>query len=583
MAILNKITNLNGFKETEIGMIPEDWEVAKFENLVLDKISGEWGTENKESSEVLKCYVLRGTDFSRVAIGKFDNVPLRYIKNKICEKKKLEEGEVLIELSGGSKDQPTGRIFLVTYNLIKDTSKTILFSNFVKKLKLKKTVVYPEYFYRYWQFLYNQGKTSVYEKRTTGIRNFKYNDFLENEFIPISPLPEQKKIVTVLSAVQEAKEKIENVIKATKELKKSLMKKLFTEGVIIGFMFDTNIFNAILDEQIPIEKLPRKFSYFVTHIQKDELEKTPEQERRVKLCEVFENIDQDNISTASGVWGISSWGNCCFSDGIFYKKILNDLNQIKKKNNNVQDALIGETAIRYGLMLVTNDKTLAEVVKKNSGQAINLKDFFSGLYPKLKQTEIGMMPEDWEVVKLGDVAYLRKENVDPNIKKEKYVGLEHIKQGESYIKSFGFSNEVRSAKSKFYVGDILYGKLRPYLDKCVLADFEGICSTDILVIVAKTNVGKKFLSYLMHNIRFIEYSTSTMAGVNHPRTSWSLLKNFLIPLPPLPIQQKIAEILSVVDKKIEAEENKKKSLEDLFKTLLNNLMTGKIRVNNLEV
>ena len=63
----------------------------------------------------------------------------------------------------------------------------------------------------------------------------------------------------------------------------------------------------------------------------------------------------------------------------------------------------------------------------------------------------------------------------------------------------------------------------------------------------------------------------------------SKLQEFKIPLPPLPVQQKIAEILSAVDKKIEAEENKKKSLEDLFKTLLNNLMTGKIRVNNLEV
>jgi type I restriction enzyme S subunit len=128
----------DGFKETEIGMIPEDWEVTKLENLVLDKIGGEWGTENKESPEEIGCYVLRGTDFSKAAVGKFDNVPFRYVKNKIYEKKKLEEGEVLVELSGGSKDQPTGRIFLITYDLMKDKSKTILFSNFVKKLKLKK-------------------------------------------------------------------------------------------------------------------------------------------------------------------------------------------------------------------------------------------------------------------------------------------------------------------------------------------------------------------------------------------------------------------------------------------------------------
>jgi len=56
-----------------------------------------------------------------------------------------------------------------------------------------------------------------------------------------------------------------------------------------------------------------------------------------------------------------------------------------------------------------------------------------------------------------------------------------------------------------------------------------------------------------------------------------------IPLPPLPVQQKIASILSAIDAKIEAEENKKKSLEKLFKTLLHNLMTAKIRVNHLEI
>jgi len=69
-----------------------------------------------------------------------------------------------------------------------------------------------------------------------------------------------------------------------------------------------------------------------------------------------------------------------------------------------------------------------------------------------------------------------------------------------------------------------------------------------------------------------------MTGVNHPRTSWSKLKNLSIPLPPLPIQKEIADILSAVDAKIEAEENKAKALEKLFQSLLNDLMTGKIRV-----
>ena len=195
-----------------------------------------------------------------------------------------------------------------------------------------------------------------------------------------------------------------------------------------------------------------------------------------------------------------------------------------------------------------------------------------------KMTEFGHLPEEWDVVRLGEVAEQRKETTNPGEGDWKYVGLEHIDPGESHLKRCGFSSEVRSSKSKFYSGDILYGKLRPYLDKGVLVDFEGICSTDIIVINTKENLNGTLLSYLVHIKDFREYATKTMTGVNHPRTSWRTLSQFSIPLPPLPTQQKIASILSAVDKKIEAEEAKRKSLDELFKSLLQNLMTGKLRV-----
>jgi type I restriction enzyme S subunit len=93
-----------------------------------------------------------------------------------------------------------------------------------------------------------------------------------------------------------------------------------------------------------------------------------------------------------------------------------------------------------------------------------------------------------------------------------------------------------------------------------------------------------FLKYLLSYYRQIGvFFKLSRRAVNQSNYNKNEIYVLLIPLPPLPIQQKIAEILSAVDEKIEAEENKKKSLEDLFKTLLNNLMTGKIRVNNLEV
>jgi type I restriction enzyme, S subunit len=77
-----------------------------------------------------------------------------------------------------------------------------------------------------------------------------------------------------------------------------------------------------------------------------------------------------------------------------------------------------------------------------------------------------------------------------------------------------------------------FNKLRPYLDKAVIVENEGMCSTDLLVI--KCNEEKilpHYLINLLHTPQFLNFATSTMTGTNHPRTSWESLKIFKIPLP----------------------------------------------------
>jgi len=199
-----------------------------------------------------------------------------------------------------------------------------------------------------------------------------------------------------------------------------------------------------------------------------------------------------------------------------------------------------------------------------------------------RETEIGPLPAHWRVVRLGEVATLSTKAVDPaNAGAKRYIGLEHIEPGNIRIQHFGKANDVRSLKIAFQKGDVLYGKLRPYLDKAVLAEWDGICSTDILVIKAQDGFLPEFLAYLLHTCKFIEFAVSTTTGVNHPRTSWKALQKFPIPLPPLDEQREIARMLQAVDAKIAAEQARRAALEELFKTLLDQLMTGKIRVRGL--
>lgn len=202
-----------------------------------------------------------------------------------------------------------------------------------------------------------------------------------------------------------------------------------------------------------------------------------------------------------------------------------------------------------------------------------------------KMTELGPLPEEWQTVPVGQVCTLRREMADPKSEAASpYVGLEHIDSGDPVLRRHGHASEVRSGKSRFEAGDILYGKLRPYLDKAVLVHEGGICSTDILVLSADGHkVTGGFLVGLLHTRRFCSYAKSTMTGVNHPRTSWPSISKYSIPLPPLSEQNGIAAVLAAVQEAREKTEGVIQAAKALKKSLMKYLFTyGPVPVDEAE-
>ncbi|MCB1132163.1 MAG: restriction endonuclease subunit S, partial [Verrucomicrobiae bacterium] len=158
-----------------------------------------------------------------------------------------------------------------------------------------------------------------------------------------------------------------------------------------------------------------------------------------------------------------------------------------------------------------------------------------------------------------------------------YVGLEHLAQGFPAFVGRGKESEVKSSKTAFKTGDILFGKLRPYLRKGAQADFDGVCSTDILAFRAKAACESGFLKFIVHSDEFVAHAKSTTSGVQHPRTSWPSLRTFRLSLPPLPEQKKIAHILSTVQRAIEAQERIIQTTTELKKALMHKLFTEGLR------
>lgn len=136
-----------------------------------------------------------------------------------------------------------------------------------------------------------------------------------------------------------------------------------------------------------------------------------------------------------------------------------------------------------------------------------------------------------------------------------YVGLEHLDPGIFRLRRHGSPSDVRSSKTCFRTGDVLYGKLRPYLDKAVIADADGICSTDILVFRPKPGVLATFLLGVVHSSRFRAHAIATTHGVNHPRTKWSSLREFEVGLPSEREQRRVSAAMLAVQNAIETEEN----------------------------
>lgn len=204
---------------------------------------------------------------------------------------------------------------------------------------------------------------------------------------------------------------------------------------------------------------------------------------------------------------------------------------------------------------------------------------------ELKETEIGMIPAHWDIGFVKDLCSPRKESINPEQAGDViYVGLEHIVSGRFNLTNWGNPDSVRSSKFVFYPGDVLYGKLRPYLDKAVSTDLGGVCSTDIIVLVPnEANADSNYLVSFLHSKRFLEMARMTTTGVNHPRTSWSKIKDYLIPMPNVNDRREIVSILSSIEASIQSELNKQNSIEISFNSMLDSLMTGRLRVNELEV
>lgn len=156
-----------------------DWSAGTFGELIQSTLNGDWGKEAPTGNNTEKVYCIRGADIPEVKAGNKGKMPTRYILPKNLANKKLEAGDIVVEISGGSPTQSTGRCTAITQSLLDRYDSSMVCTNFCKAIKPKNG--YSLFVYYYWQYLYEKGVFFSYENGTTGIKNLDFTGFIETE------------------------------------------------------------------------------------------------------------------------------------------------------------------------------------------------------------------------------------------------------------------------------------------------------------------------------------------------------------------------------------------------------------------
>jgi type I restriction enzyme S subunit len=418
----------SGFKETEIGLIPEDWEVVKLGEVVNFKIGRTPPRKNKDYWTNGRYYWVSISDMRNSYINNTSEMVSEKAHKEIFKEKLTPAGTLLMSFK-----LTIGRTAILNVDAYHNEAVISIYPKENKVLK--------EFLFYYLPAVdYSNLQDKVVKGNT--LNTSKLNKIL----ISLPPLEEQKAIANILSTVQNAIEKTEKVINATKQLKKSMMKHLFTYGAV-----------AV-----------------------DEIDKV-----------------------------------------------------------------------------------------------------------KLKESEIGLIPEHWEVVRLGEVAEKMKAGGTPKRSEKRFWGgsipfilIEDLTKNNLYIKDareYITEEGLENSNAWIVPENSLLLSMYATIGETAVNLIPVATNQAILGIIPKRDrLNVEFGAYLLkfHSKRLLSQNIqTTQRNVNK-----GIVENFLIPLPPLEEQQKIANILTTIDQKIQAEEKKKEALQNLFKTLLQQLITGKIRV-----
>jgi type I restriction enzyme S subunit len=181
--------------DSKHGPIPEDWTTGSLQDVIEHQIGGGWGADEPSASHTLEARVIRGTDIPRVRRGDVSSCPARYHTSANLRRRRIQAGDIVFEVSGGSKGQPVGRSVKVSDILLRELGMDTICASFCKLVRPDPSILLPEILSLRFHNSYESGEVSAYQIQSTGISNLRFSQFLESFPVLIPPMPVQRGFV----------------------------------------------------------------------------------------------------------------------------------------------------------------------------------------------------------------------------------------------------------------------------------------------------------------------------------------------------------------------------------------------------
>lgn len=219
------------FTDSPLGRIPKDWEVKPVSDLLEFHIGGGWGNDVADDKHSEPAFVIRGTDLPDARLCDRKAVPFRYHAPSNIKTRRLQSGDLVFEVSGGSKGQPVGRALLVSERLLGVfDGNDVICASFCKLLRTRSAVLLPELLLFHLLEIYDNGRINTYQVQSTGITNFKFAPFLEQEKVPVPPPELQSRWLNCVAPVMTKDSVLGATIQTLRQTRDLLLPRLLTFG-----------------------------------------------------------------------------------------------------------------------------------------------------------------------------------------------------------------------------------------------------------------------------------------------------------------------------------------------------------------